>query len=595
GGLQTDQSGTPIAPSEYGTLTDAMKETAAYLNWQKDVSIATRMKEEAAVSFNMRAGDGYSKDDLEAFMAGDAEIVTGSLAVVGSFVEFEGKLLIVRKPGMKRGTVGSLVGFNPADLSETELLRMTGAKFIARGSEEWAAAVQRAVALDAAAIGSSKRFEANDLSLYSTSVADVRDALDMPIPSQEMSLDSFQFRAPFFPFALEQGATGGPLIDKIKAEQAPMIKRYSERYMQVELTDLRNVGTGSYANEETKMKALAVFAIAHKMRATAADLSGLKRGLTLGRAMLVLGTTGDFMAALPGAVASVKTHDELDAWALAWLNTEQPALEVDSLESALGHQWLNYTKARNKIDDGVERWHLFPESNKYSISTAVNASLTEAFGKGVLAAEINAQSGYSMGYDFMAEHGRKVVDLLFAEVGEYVELKVGVVEARSLQGLPASARMHVQTMDSATQLASYFMGNMWSQARRLAAGHKATVALDTAGIDADGMLKALRRVPGVVSAVMGTVDDLKAADKYSASYFYKANEYLLLKTTRGTPTHEKIATAGATGLQGRTFDNVTKAFRLTIKDGEKFSDDKLVASVASLFAHLGLNISDYVL
>ena len=49
------------------------------------------------------------------------------------------------------------------------------------------------------------------------------------------------------------------------------------------------------------------------------------------------------------------------------------------------------------------------------------------------------------------------------------------------------------------------------------------------------------------------------------------------------------------GLQGRTFDNVSKAFRLTIKDGEKFSDGKPVASVASLFAHLGLNIGDYLL
>lgn len=594
GGLQLDPSGTPVAPSEYGQFSDAIKQSAAYLNWQKDLSIATRMREEAAVSFAMRVGEGYSQADLDAFNAGEAEIVTGSLAVVGSFVEFEGRLLVVRKPGMRRGVVGSLIGFNPADQSETELLRMTNAVFIARGSDEWAAAVQRAVALDAERIGSGSGFQAHDLSLYSSLVADVRDALDMPIPSQSLSMDSFQFRAPYFPFALEEAATGGTLIAKIKAEQASLVKSYG-RYKQVILNDLRDLGDGGYAATEGKLKALAIYAIAHKLRVTAADLVGLYGNSDMAYALETLGTLREFFNALPGGVASVKSPDDLDAWALGWFSTQQQAFEVDSLEAALGRQYVNYTKTRNQIDDGVERWYRFPMSSKYYISTPAQAALAEAVQKGLLAQEINGEPGYSMSYKFMEDHGSKLVELLFAEVGEYVELKVGAVEARRSQSLPASARMYVSTMADAKQLTEFFMNTIWTQVRMLAKSHKAVQALDSAGVDADGMLKALRRVPGVVSAEMGMSDDMKTTDRYSASYLYKANEYILLKTTRGTPTHEKIATAGAAGLQGRTFDNVSKAFRLTIKDGEKFSDDKPVASVATLFAHLGLNIGDYLL
>ena len=594
GGLPLDSRDTPIAPSEYGGWTDALKASAAYANWQKDLSIATRMKDEAAVSFTMRAGEGYVKDDLDAFNAGDAEIVTGFLAVVGSFVEFGNKLLVVRKPDMRRGSVGPLVGFNPADQSSTELLRMTGAKFIARGSEEWAGAVQRAVAADKAAISASSGFQANDMSLYSSLVAEVREALDVAIPSQSLNMDSFQFKAPYFPFALEEGATGGPLTDKIKAEHAPLIRSYG-RYKQVVLTDLRNLGDGGYATGEAKVKALAVYAVAHQLRATMADLAAITPGTNMSRALDTLGTLSEFRVALPGGVASVKSPEELDTWALNWLNTAQQAITVDSLESALGGHYSAYVKARNGIDDGVERWHLFPVSSKYAISTAATAALSDAISKGVLAQEINANPAYYMPADFMPQHGGKVVELLFAETGEYVELKVGVVEARASQGLPASARMYVNTMTDATTLARECLDSMWRTACNLAKSHRAVQALDTAGVDAEGMLKALRRVPGVVSAVIGMADDLKTADRYSASYLYKANEYILLKTTRGTPTHEKIATAGAAGLQGRTFDNVSKAFRLTIQDGEKFSDGKPVASVATLFAHLGLNISDYLL
>jgi len=593
GGLPTDSKGMPIAPSDFGDFTEAIKATDAYANWQKELSIAKRMSEEAAVSFNLRAGEGYSKDDLAAFQSGEAEIVTGSLAVVGSFVELGDKLLVVRKPVTGRAT--SLVGFNPADQTDTELLRMTGAKFINRGSDEWNAAVQRAVELDKARIATGQGFQANDLSLYSTLVSDVRESLDVAIPSQSLDTNSFQFKAPYFPFVLEQGATGSELVTKIMAEHAPLIQSYGS-YRRVVLTDLRNLGSGGYAPEETKIKALAVYAIGHKMRATEADLKAVS-GTTVHRALHILGTLEAFNNALPGGVASAKTHDELDAWALGFLRTEQQAIEVESLEHGLGFQFANYVKRRNTIDDGIERWHQFSADNKYAIQTVSYAALGEAIQKGLLADEIATAKGgeWTMPAPFFADHGRALAEVLFAEVDGYVELKVGATEARALQSLPASARMHVANWAVAIQITEQFARGNWFNFVKWAKTYKAMHSLDVAGVDPDGMLKALRKLPGVIGAEICPTDELKTQDKYSASYFYKANEYILLKLAKGSETYNKVAVAGAAGLQGRTFDNSAKAFRITIKDDQKFSDGKPVASVSTLFAHLGLNIGDYLL
>jgi hypothetical protein len=109
------------------------------------------------------------------------------------------------------------------------------------------------------------------------------------------------------------------------------------------------------------------------------------------------------------------------------------------------------------------------------------------------------------------------------------------------------------------------------------------------------MVAALTRVPGVLSATVGTVDVRDKLYGTSATYTYQAGTYILLGIVRGSSLFDKVATKGAAGLQGRTFDKESKCFRITIKAGEKFSDGTAVASVESLFKHIGLNIADYQL
>jgi predicted RNA methylase len=595
GGLPVDPFGMPVTPYEGGAFSEADKLTAAYQNWQKDVNIANRMKEEAAVSFAVRADEGYGKSDLEAFNSGNAEIVNGTLAVVGTFVEHEGKLMVVRKPvnGAK-----SLVGFNPADLTDTELLRMTGAQFIGRDMEEWGRTVQRAVAADERAISLSAGFSPGTLELYSSLVAEVRDALSVPIPAQAMALDSILLTPPYFLFVLPQGASGGALVDKIKAEQAPLIEAYTSNGRSVKLRDLRVIARSGYFQGELKAAAIKQYAIAHKMRATQADLQAIDAYyLTVNKVLDSLGLIKEFFNALPEGVASVKTPEELDAWALGWFNSKQEFMQVDTLETALLHSFAQYRKWSNRIDDGTERWIELESGSKYTLAAPWVAALGDAVTNGLIADQVLAYANaYYPPSDFMVqnENGKKLAGVLFAEADGRVELKVAVTEARASMNVPASARLYVSSWDAAVALVESTLSSRWADMKGWARAYRAANRIDTEGIDLDGMLKALRALDGVTSAEVGTMDDMKTTDRYSASFMYKANEYVLLKTVRGSKTHEKIATAGAAGLQGRTFDNVSKAFRLTIKEGEKFSDGKPVASIASLFEHLNLSIKDYI-
>jgi hypothetical protein len=105
-------------------------------------------------------------------------------------------------------------------------------------------------------------------------------------------------------------------------------------------------------------------------------------------------------------------------------------------------------------------------------------------------------------------------------------------------------------------------------------------------------LNQLNNLAGIQSARIGDGDVNKLRDKYSGQYLYRSGRYILLQTISGSSTHKKIATAGQAGLQGRTFDRNTNAFRICIDEGEQFDNGQPVASLQSLFDHLGLSMKD---
>ncbi|MDF0506804.1 SNF2-related protein [Burkholderia cenocepacia] len=594
-GLPVDSTGVPAARNVYQAITDQDRASTGYTNYKKDLTIAERMKEEAAVSFRNRTDDGYSGESLAAFMAGNAQIIAGTLVAIGSLVEYQNQLLVVR-PARRQPNV--LVGYNPVEQSETELLRMTGAVFVERNAPEWSALVSRAVAIDEATIAANKEgFESGSQDLFASLVSDVRDAITVPIPSHDIDRDSFSFKAPYFPYALEEGANGSAFVDRIKAEQAPVVSE-GDRYNTVRVSDLRLVGPSVGTSIAERMAAIRQYAIAHKLRATAQDLVSVSSRLTMRDALTAVGLDKEFFQSLPNGVASCQSPEDLDVWALKWFNTQQDYLIVTDLSEALGYDLRRYREQQNKIDDGRERWITVGMDMRYVLDKHAKAALQAAIEGGFLADEIAEYSNIT--YSSYMPAGlqsagvpRKFAEVLFEE-DDFIELKVGVEAVRAAMSLSNNARLYVQNWGDAVSLAMSIFASSWQSIIGWAKKARALKAIDSAGVDVKGMLIALRNQPGVIAAEIGARDEFVAPSRYiKGSYQYEAGKYITLALVRGSETFEKVASAGAAGLQGRTFDNGLKAFRIVTESGKTFSNGAPVASLESLFKHLGLNSADY--
>lgn len=586
-GLDTDANGMPNTRREYAPLTDTEKASSAYANWKRDLSISQRMKEEAAVGFSARSDAGYSSADLDAFLSDRAAVVAGQLAVVGTFVEAGGKLMVVAK--MPR--VGSgLFAYDPVADAETALLRLSNPVYTGRDSAGWAALVGRAAAIDAATVRDSMSgFVAGSTQLFSSFISDVREALAVPIPSVSLRADSFTLRAPYFPFVLDENAQGGQFIARVRAEQRGLIKSY-DRYGSVTLNDLRDVGDTSDADSAVKYAAIRTYAVAHRLRVTGDDLSAVDSSLSVAGALGVL--VDDFFRALPDGVAGATSPDALETWALDWFERSQDNVAVPSLDVALASRDMRrYREAAMAIDDGSERWYLFPDGERVSIDRKANELLQAAIEGGLLLDEIlaNAGSAYSsyMPQGFR-EHGEALARALFADADGRVELVGPAEQGRAAMLLPKSARLYVEGWDEAARMALSFLATKWTTVQGWAKTARTARAAAASGADVTALLTRIQEIPGVWAARLGEEDVTKMPDRYSAMFRYQAGTYILLGIQRGTDTFNRVATAGAAGLQGRTFDNSRRMFRITIKSGETFSDGRPVASVADLFEHLGL-------
>ncbi|WP_227461734.1 SNF2-related protein [Cupriavidus pauculus] len=585
----TDDKGEIADRNEYTQITDAERNGAVYASWQKDVRMAVRMREEAAASFANRSDEGYSTAVLESFMAGKAKIIAGQLVTAGSFVEFEGKLMVALDEG------GVLTGLYPADAYEKRkpLELMTNAAFTVPGSPNWSATVARAVALDVATIkASSAGFAPHAGSLYASWVADVRDGLPVAIPGAMVRADTIRLKAPHYPYIVSTDE-GGPLVARVKAEQAALVEEV-DRWGNVRLKDMRLVdGSPNNDTTEDKYNKVRAYCVAHKIRATGEDTPAFgERGGSMSAVVQGLKLHTAFFNALPSGVAACKSPEELEAWALRWLNDAQDWLQIDSLEQALGYDVREFRRSAAKLDDGRERWALVPEEVHYQVRPKAIAAVRAAIEGGLLVDEIMGAAAASAYSSYMPremnDHGEQLARVLFKDTGDFIELTVGVEEARAAMHATQSTRLYLESWDDAGWWTLQLMRSEWVNMKAWAKQAQAKRNAAELGVDIDAILAKLRAIDGVWSVELGDSDETKYPDRYSQLYAYKANQYVRIKTTRGTRTHEKIATAGAAGLEGRTFDNVRKAFRLTLKDGEKFSDGKPVASVNSLLAHLGI-------
>jgi hypothetical protein len=166
---------------------------------------------------------------------------------------------------------------------------------------------------------------------------------------------------------------------------------------------------------------------------------------------------------------------------------------------------------------------------------------------------------------------------------------------RASIGYGSNVRLYYDNWGDVSTLVAGIFSDRWPLLVQWAKAVQKVRAADKAGTDVPGILAALQAMPDVLSAKVGDTTTREKRYGTRAHYTYESGAYILLGIVRGSPLHEKVATKGDAGLQGRSFDSVTKCFRITIADGETWTDGAAVASVDSLFKHIGKSIADFKL
>jgi hypothetical protein len=598
GGLATPGK-VPAERNGYAALTDADRETVAYANWKKELTLRTNMRDDARKAFAQRSEDGYSVDALDAHARGEATVVMGTLVRIGSFVENGDTLLVVRTGRHRQA--GNLYGYNPADQSDIELLKLAKPVFTDKGAARWRTLVDMAARLDEATIASPDfggAYGATDPRLYMSMVEDVRDAIKVAVPAAPMSKSSFSFKRPYFPIVLDELTedSGGALAKRIRAEQVELLDLSRGSSWNVVVRDTRNVAPSLDINVRTQAEAIREYAVAHGLRATEDDLQAINSGLYVRNVVDQLGLRALFFKTLPEGVAASKTADALDAWALDWFRAQLDWLDVADLQSALGSYLSQYMREQAKVDDGSERWVKIIDTPTYLLRDVVLAAVETAIKGGLLVDEIVAENGgnsYPMPYipaGFMAEGaGRKIAEVLCESVGDYIELKVGADKLRASNGYGPNVRLYYANWGDAVSLVAALFSDRWKSLVQWAQSVERVRAADKAGVDVPGILATLNATDGVMSAEVGDKDVTEKTSLGTVNF--KSGTYLNVKLVYKGAVSNKVSFSD-TPLNGRVYSKLDKTWRFPLESLKSLSG-KDVASVEDLFKHIGLDFSQY--
>jgi hypothetical protein len=583
-GLKTNVQGIMI---EAG---DQDAESAAMVNWTKEVSINQKMLAEAQNACNMRVTQGYSQQIIDNFNAGKALILGGKILSEGDLVIADGQAGLVVADG--------------ADLAI--MTRPEGGKGLSvsvhgtAGSDERSELLKTLVDSDEDAIAAGRAY-----SLFSMFSAEVRGALRSAIPSPWISVPSYfssrssqWFAAPHFPLLMPPDADGEFCRETVR-QQSLLVEFKNEKWNRsFRFKDSRSEGESAW---QAIWGAVARWMVAHDKTMSFREAALLDRS---GDFSLAREAKASFASALPGIVAKLTTAEGLGAEMLAWANTAYPWISgIDDAQVAENLFGLGdlVKSAQSQIDDGSVRYDRTVPRNDFAfafVMAAMESAVVAKFAAGAMNEPLRAflkETGQSL----LLRHIKAYQPALLPEFVRVIEDAVGgkiegalmdmsgtrfEADLRSIAKLGKGAVIKIDYEDVFSAMPA-IMGAVQSFA--------AQRQQEDSGLDIVGYLAALSAIPGVTSAQIAAdgYGYAKTGDRYSGSYFYPAGTYLRLSLARGTPVQKKVMDKG-NGLDGRCFDKTRLDWLVSLVPA-KFSDGKPVADVTSLAKFLNIDLARF--
>jgi hypothetical protein len=566
-----------------GEVAVGFEASEAYKNYQKEVALNTKMRDEARNSFLLRDNLGYTKASLESLEADKAVIIGGRVVSSGDFMDVNGGLgvvVIAEERNYRRGgrsTIEAVTmlwvqgedGYRKMPLNSVSVNRHApiGTKAHTDMLKELAAVCDKAV---------QNGYKERGVWEFAPAIS---EAMSEVLPSPWFSTvngNEYGFKAPLFPVYLNDHF--GAEFDDLRAKQKELIEVKTDWQSKFRFHDLKNMVAIDDADAAIK-----AWLTANNRKLSAESASDLRFDIE-----------ESAMEAHKAAVAASTTVGQYNDALVRKISDAEPAIEfktADDVVAVLGKYsaaMREIKKTHNALDDGSNPlpFDIEPSDIKRYGFPNLTDKLLAAIGNGE------------------ADESIYKNDLVSRAHGTFIDFEPLVKLFVKLNGGSSDGDKITFAGDLANQLRAYFdLGassipklSEYAFLKLLESTYARTIgsmakswnsqkAIKESKVNIDGMIEALKSFDSINKIELGNTIYVKAKSRYSGSVTMQAGQYVILDLAYKGKIQSAVSNK-ENSLSGRLFDDGTKRWYFPLMP-LSFSDGKPVATVKDLLIHLG--------
>lgn len=554
--LESTYDGIMVGKRYYGA--DEIKDTQGIKNWEAEVKLNQKMRDEARNSFTLRDNAGYSKTTLEAIDKGDAVNIGGKLLSVGDIVEVRGGLGIVFKRGDSFYVVIQTIdGIE----SNHQLINLSVLRHAPISTPDYDSMAKELAQLCDKAVENGN----NTSGAWSYSNA-VLDSMVSVLPSAWLRAGNNSgagFKSPLFPTYI--GIYFGKDLDGELNKQNELIEINKQ---QSDMFRFKNVKDMVEFDGATSIKA---WAIANERKITLTQRSNNTYYLI---------DSASWVTACDKALSMSKGEAQYKENLYKFMSEVEPAfdfVDYDTLKRLAGF------KEQGRIDNDIIACDDGSEAAHYDVTQYMNQLDFIHFSDPLAEAVENGDAPSDLAFYGNVEESMK----LYAKiVGCVIDGDMLVLDGK----LSASVRQRLGLGLSKIPVIEYapLLARLVSD-RGVIGSIRATQAkksLKDSSIDVDAVLAAVLSIGGgVQNAYIGKEPFVQAKTPWLGAFSADVGQYIKVSLAYGSDVNEKMMDKKY-GLAGRSFDKGSKAWIFALTE-IKTSDGKSVATVKDLLKFVG--------
>jgi N-6 DNA Methylase/LAGLIDADG-like domain/Helicase conserved C-terminal domain len=560
----------------FGGIKAGYEQSEAYKNYQKEVTLNTKMRDEARNSFLLRDNLGYTKASLESLESGKSVIIGGRVISNGDFMDVNGGLgvvVITEERNYKRGGRSTMDmvtmlwtqsedGYRKMPLNSVSINRHApiGTKAHTDMLKELAEVCDKSVQN-----GHKER------GIWEFAPA-ISEAMSEVLPSQWIApTDSYGFKSPLFPVYLSDDF--GTEFDDLRAKQKELVEVNVGWRVQYRFHDMKNMA----AIDDGEVAAQ-LWLTANNRKASAATASELSWSIEKSVA-----------EAHKSAVAESTTVTQYNDAMVRKISDAEPAIEFKSIDDVMlvlgkySAAMREIKNTHNALDDGSSKFEksfdddlrrlgspdtLKPLLQILSTGQAPDSAYKMGGEDGTMTTSENLATVYASANDGAAKDGKIYFgERLSNDIRAYLSMGKSCVPIVTMEGFDRFVTHHFRAITDATK------------------SGKVVISMKESKVDIDAMIEALKSFDSINKIELGNTIYIKSKSRYSGSATMQAGQYVILDLAYKGKVQSSVSNK-ENGLAGRLFDDTTKRWYFPLMP-LSFSDGKPVATVKDLLIHLG--------